>query len=216
MDTGFSTDVDHGVLEITFNRPERRNPLDYATVEALNESLRAADSDSEVRCVLLRGEGKGFTAGGDLAEFRAQLDSTSLDYHQTGAPWADLLTLIPRMSKPVVAAPHGFVMAGGVGIVAAADVAVAAQGTVFGTSEIKIGFFPLMILPTLQRAVGARQAGELALTGRRFDAQEALRMGLVHQVLPSEGYTAAARVIARDLATLGSVTLALGKAYLRG
>ena len=153
MDTGFSTDVDHGVLEITFNRPERRNPLDYATVEALNESLRAADSDSEVRCVLLRGEGKGFTAGGDLAEFRAQLDSTSLDYHQTGAPWADLLTLIPRMSKPVVAAPHGFVMAGGVGIVAAADVAVAAQGTVFGTSEIKIGFFPLMILPTLQRAV---------------------------------------------------------------
>lgn len=212
---GFSSVVQEGVLELAFNRPERRNPLDYATIEALAGSLRAADEDPSIRCVLIRGEGKGFTAGADLAEMASQLDGSPLRYHETGAAWVDLLTLIPRLAIPVVAAPHGFAMAGGLGIVAAADVAVASEGTTFATSEIKIGLFPLMILPTLQRAIGARQAGELALTGRRIDEQDALRMGLVHRVLPHEGFVDSVREIARELAALGSTTMALGKAYLR-
>ena len=108
------------------------------------------------------------------SEFRDGLSSTAYDFHRGGEGWAELMLMIPRMRTPVVVAPHGHALAGGCGIVAAADVAIAAEGTVFGTSEITIGLFPIIVYPTLAKAIGARAAREMALTGRRVDADEAL------------------------------------------
>ena len=125
------------------------------------------------------------------------------------------MLLIPRMTKPVVVAAHGHALAGGCGIVAAADVAIAAEGTVFGTSEITIGLFPIIVYPTLVKAVGGRAAREMALTGRRVDADEACRLGLVHRVVPADAHLAAARTAADDLARFGRHALGLGKWFMR-
>ncbi|MDC5696539.1 enoyl-CoA hydratase/isomerase family protein [Intrasporangium calvum] len=210
----FDLALNGAVLELSFNQPERRNPLGYRTVTGLVDTLRRADLSDEVRCVLIYGQGGAFTAGADLAEFSSQLDGSAYEFHATGDAWASLLTLIPRLSKPVVVAAHGYAMAGGVGILAVADVALAAEKTTFASSEVRIGLFPLMILPALSQAVGPRRARELALTGRRFSADEALRIGLVHETVDDEVLLEAARSRATDLAALGKVTLALGKAFL--
>jgi methylglutaconyl-CoA hydratase len=211
---GFAVQSDAGVLEIALNRPERRNPLDYGTIAALYAALRDAEPDPAVRCVLLRGEGPGFTAGGDLLEFSREAQDSAHDLQVSGNALAELLAYIPRFRKPIVTAAHGFAMAGGLGILAASDVALCATTTKFALSEVKIGLFPLMVLPPVRDAIGIRRARELALTGRRFGSEEALRIGLVHEVLPDEGFLEAARNRARDLAALGSITVEMGKAYL--
>lgn len=210
-------DVVDDVMEIMLNQPERRNPIDYGTIEALTRALRTA-TEGSARCVLIHGAGKGFCSGGDLTEFQAETDAASspdpYELHRSGQHLADLLALIPRLPVPVVVAAHGFAIAGGCGLVAAADIAVAAEGTRFGSSEVKIGLFPLMILPALRTAIGPRRTRELALTGRTITTEEALRIGLVHRVLPAQDFLTGAREVARQVAGLGRTTLGLGKRHL--
>jgi enoyl-CoA hydratase/carnithine racemase len=215
VEKGLEVSLTDGVLEIVLNQPERRNPMDYATIGALTQVMRQAAQDDHARTILLRGEGKGFCAGGDLAEFQSEASSTGFELLESGAPLAELMGLIPGLPIPVVVAAHGFAMGGGCGLVAAADVAIAAEGTRFASSEVKIGLFPLMVLPALSQAVGVRRARELALTGRAIDSEEALRMGLVHRVLPANGFVERAREIAVEMAALGRTTMRLGKAHLR-
>jgi methylglutaconyl-CoA hydratase len=203
-----------GVGELVLARPERRNALDYAAVLELVGALRELDGDDDVGAVLLYGEGKSFCAGGDLDEFERGLTSDAYDFHRGGASWADLMLSVRRARKPVVVAPHGHALAGGCGIVAAADVAIAAEGTTFATSEITIGLFPIIVYPTLVAAVGARAAREMALTGRRLSADEALRLGLVHRVVPAEAHLEVARNVAAELAAFGPHALALGKWFM--
>jgi methylglutaconyl-CoA hydratase len=204
-----------GFGELILARPDRRNALDYAAVGELLAGLAALEADDGVGAVLLHGEGPSFCAGGDLAEFQRGLGTPAYDFHRTGGGWAELMMAIPRMSKPVVAAVHGHALAGGCGIVAAADVAIAADGTQLGTSEIKIGLFPIIVYPTLARAIGPRAARELALTGRRVSADEAVRIGLVHRVVPAETLLDEARAVTGELASMGAHALALGKWFLR-
>jgi enoyl-CoA hydratase/carnithine racemase len=203
-----------GVGELVLARPERRNALDYAAVLELLDALSELDGDDDVGAVLLYGEGRSFCAGGDLDEFQRGLTSDAYEFHRGGVGWAELMLSIRRMRKPVVAAPHGHALAGGCGIVAAADVAIAAEGTAFGTSEITIGLFPIIVYPTLVAAVGARAAREMALTGRRLSADEALRLGLVHRVVPGEEHLETARSVAGELAAFGPHALALGKWFM--
>ena len=204
-----------GVGDVVLCRPERRNALDYAAVGEILEALRTLDDDPDVGSVLMYGEGPSFCAGGDLAEFQRGLSTPAYDFHRTGALWAELMLAIPRMRKPVVVAVHGHALAGGCGIVATADVAIAAESSQLGTSEIRIGLFPIIVYPSLVKAIGARAARELALTGRRVSADEACRLGLVHRVVPDERLLDEARTVADDLAALGPDALALGKWFLR-
>ena len=191
-----------GVGEIVLARPDRRNALDYAAVLELVAALDELENDDAVGAVLIYGEGKSFCAGGDLAEFQRGLTTPAYDFHRGGAGWADLMLAIPRMRTPVVVAPHGHALAGGCGIVAAADVAIAAEGTVFGTSEISIGLFPIIVYPTLVKAIGSRAAREMALTGRRVSADDAHGIGLVHRVVPAAEHLDVARATAAELAEL--------------
>ncbi len=204
-----------GVAEITLSRPKQRNPLDYAAVQQLVVALRQAEAAAEVRVILLRGEGDGFCAGGDLREFADLESGSAYQHHESGAGWAELMTLPRRLSVPVIVAAHGYAFAGGCGLVAAADVAVAAAGTRFSCSEVRIGLFPIIVLPALANAVGQRRARELALTGRTIDADEALRIGLVQQLFPADGFVEAARTVATEMAAMGRHACRLGKYYLR-
>jgi len=202
------------VGEVVLARPERRNALDYAAVLELVTALRELEDDAAIGAVLVYGEGPSFCAGGDLGEFQRGLTAPAYDFHRGGAGWAELMLLIPQMAKPVVVAPHGHALAGGCGIVAAADLAIAADDTVLGTSEIKIGLFPIIVYPTLVNAVGARIAREMALTGRRVGAEEACRLGLVHRVVPAGDHLESARAAAAELAAYGRHALAMGKWFM--
>lgn len=203
-----------GVAEVVLDRADRRNPLDYAAVIELNGHLADLDADASVGAILLRGEGSGFCSGGDLKEFQSATGSSAFTFHDGGKGWVTLMTVIRSMAKPVICAPHGYALAGGCGIVAAADIVIAAEGTQFGMSEVRIGLFPIVVLPTVAAAIGHRRARELALTGRRIDAHEALTAGLVHRVVPAEGFLEAARALADEVASLGPDALRLGKELL--
>lgn len=206
---------DDGVWEIALNRPDRRNALDYAAAEELVAHLEAAAADEDARAVLIHGHGRSFCAGGDLEEFARSLDNSASVYHDTGDAWVKLMRTIPGLRLPVVVAAHGHALAGGCGIVAAADVALVAEGTQLGLTEIRIGLFPAIVYSTVAAAVGPRRARELALTARRVDAEEAVSMGLAHRLLPAEGFLDAAREVAAQLAAFAPAPMRLGKELMR-
>jgi methylglutaconyl-CoA hydratase len=205
---------DGGVLTLAFADPERHNALGYAEVGDLLAALADADGDETVRCVVLTGRGPAFSAGGDLRGFSAELKASAHDFWDSGAVWADLFTLVPRLRYPVVAAVNGPALAGGCGIVALADLAIASSEASFGLTEIRIGLFPIVVLPAVERVVGARAVRELALTGRRIDAVEAARIGLVNRVVAPEDLQATAMATARELAALPPTAMGLGKRLL--
>jgi enoyl-CoA hydratase/carnithine racemase len=210
-----SVERNGAVLEIAINRPEQRNALNSDTVGEMIAALRDADAAQDVAAVLLYGHGACFCAGADLAEFEQTLGQSAFAYHETGALWAELMTIVPNLGVPVVIAAHRYALAGAVGLVASGDVVLAAEGTQFGLPEIRIGLFPAIVLGVVAEAVGPSAARELALTGRRFDATEALRLGLVHRVVAPERLLDDARATAQELAGFGPDVLRLGKELLR-
>ncbi|WCB95381.1 putative enoyl-CoA hydratase echA8 [Baekduia alba] len=203
--------ADGGVVELVLDRPDTRNALSYELAARLVEELRRAAEDPDTRVVLLRGNGKSFCSGGDLQEFRTSLDDSAAVYHDSGRVWAELVRTLVTLPLPTIVAAHGHALAGGCAIVAAADVALLAEGTALGMSEIRIGLFPAIVYGTLARAVGHRAARELALTGRRVDAGEAVALGLAHRLVAADDLLAQARALATDLAGLGRDPLRLGK-----
>lgn len=199
------------VARLTLCHPEKRNAMNYAMVHALTSALRDVDADPEVRAVLISGAGDHFSAGGDLKEFAEELKLPAFDHWQAAEPWIELFRLVPAMRVPVIAAVQGYALAGGCGLVALCDMAIAADDAKLGTTEIRIGLFPMIILPALRRVVGERMALEMALTGRMLDAEEALRIGLVNRVVPREALSHEAMELATSLAEKGPTAMTLGK-----
>ncbi|MFN8497917.1 MAG: enoyl-CoA hydratase-related protein [Anaerolineae bacterium] len=200
-----------GVARVTLNAPEKRNALNYAMVNELTDALRQADADPSVRVILLTAAGDHFSAGGNLKEFAAELDESAVALWASGGAWEAMFDLAPRLAKPIVAAVQGYALAGGAGLVALADLAVAAADAEFGCTEIRIGLFPLMILPALRRAVGEKRALEMALTGRMVEAHEAAAWGLVNRVVPRAELETTALRLAVSLAAASPEAMRLGK-----
>lgn len=199
------------VVWLVLDRPERRNPLGTSTVRDLTNALRFADSDPDIGACVIAGRGEVFSAGADLKEFQASLDDDATRHWQTGDAWMELFQLIPAMTKPVVAAVNGPALAGGCGLVAVCDMALASESATFATPEVNIGLFPLFILPALVRAVGRRHALSLAMTGRTIDAREAERIGLVNAVAADGDFDAAITALSESLASKMPFTMGLGK-----
>ncbi|MFZ5916464.1 MAG: enoyl-CoA hydratase/isomerase family protein [Chloroflexota bacterium] len=199
------------VARLTLNNPDKRNAMNYAMVNALIAALRQADADPEVRAVVVAGAGDHFSAGGDLKEFAQELDLSAFEHWQAAEPWIELFQLAPAMRVPLIAAVQGYALAGGCGLVALCDLAVAAEDATLGTTEIRIGLFPMIIFPALRRAVGERKALEMALTGRMVEAEEARRMGLVNQVTPRAELLETAMELAASIARKGPAAVTMGK-----
>ena len=174
------------VATLWLNRPEVHNAFDEALIAELSAALRAADGDAGVRAVVLAGRGSSFCAGGDLGWMRrmAQLERT--ENLRDAANLAEMLRLLHGLSKPTVARVHGAALAGGTGLVAACDIALATPAASFGTTEVRLGLIPATISPYLIRAIGPRAAQRCFLTGERFGAEEALRLGLIHEICAPE------------------------------
>ena len=179
------TTVDGPVARVFLARPEVRNAFDGETVRELAAAVSAAGGRQDVRVVVLGGHGKVFSAGADLEWMRTVAGfSREQNLQDARALWA-LFDAIDRCPRPVVARVQGAALGGGAGLVAVADIAIAAEDAQFGFTEVRLGLAPAVISPWVVRRIGLSAARELFLTGERFPAQRAAAIGLVHHVVPA-------------------------------
>ena len=171
---------------VTLDRPERHNAFDDSLIEELTEALRAMEADESVRMVVLAGAGPSFCAGADLNWMKRMAgyskDENVRDAMQMGA----LMRTLNNLRKPTIARVHGAAYGGGVGLVACCDIAIASHAASFALSEVKLGLVPAVISPYVVAAIGERWARRYFMSGERFDAGEAWRLGLVHDIAPDD------------------------------
>jgi len=200
-----------GVGHITLCRPLIRNAFDAGVVARLREALVELSADTDVRVIVLEGEGKVFSAGADLNWMKSMVTADRDTNAADALKLADVYELIHCAPKVVIAEVQGAALGGGAGLVAAADVAVAAEGTIFGFTEARLGILPAVISPYVVMKIGAGHARRWFLTGSRFDAVEAHRIGLVHQVVPPEDLDRAVNEMAFEVLQCGPKAVAACK-----
>jgi methylglutaconyl-CoA hydratase len=179
VELGVSSD---GVATLMMNRPEVHNAFDEALIAQLTDTLGQLDEDPAVRVVVLGGHGRSFSAGADLNWMKRMSQYSEAENLHDARHLAGLMRALDRMRKPTIARVHGSAFGGGVGLVACCDMAVASEAALFCLSEVRLGLIPAVISPYVIQAMGARSARRYFLTAERFDAREALRLGLVTAV----------------------------------
>ncbi len=187
------------VARITLNRPDTRNAFDEVVIAELARAFEQVGAMSAVRAVVLAANGPAFCAGANLNWMRRAADFTREQNLQDAGGLAAMLRAIHDCPKPVIARVQGDTYAGGMGLVAACDIAVAAEGAGFCLSEVKIGLIPATISPYVIRAMGERAAQRYFLTAERFSAAEALRIGFVHEVAAPDALDARVDAILKNL-----------------
>jgi methylglutaconyl-CoA hydratase len=173
-----------GVAMVTLNRPEVHNAFNPELVQRLAEIFDDLEDQDGIRVVLIDGAGKSFSAGGDLKAMEKAAQDSESEVRADSADFATMLMRLRNLPQPTVALVHGTAIAGGLGLAAACDIVIATADTKFGLSEVRLGIIPAVIAPYVVEAIGLRAARRYMLTGERFDAQEALRLGLVTTVVP--------------------------------
>ncbi len=177
------TSIDaRGVATLTLNRPKRHNAFDRVLVAKMTSALHRLDDSPDVRVVIITGAGETFCAGADI-EWMKNIANGSFDANESDATMlAELMHRLDRLSKPTIALVHGPAYGGGVGLVACCDIAIASIRASFCLSEVKIGVIPAVISPFVVRAIGLRRARRYILTAELIFAEQALAIGLVHEV----------------------------------
>jgi methylglutaconyl-CoA hydratase len=190
-----------GVATVTLNRPERGNAYNEELLGELIAGLRGLAADDALRAMVLRGAGKHFQAGADI-DWLAQAATYPPEQNYAAAMASvRAMKLLNEFPRPVIAVVHGGCFGGGCGMVCCADVALATPDAVFGLTEVRVGVAPTPISTHMVHAMGLRQTRRYALTGERFGAEEAVRIGLVHEIVPPE------RMEARLGEILGAILL---------
>jgi methylglutaconyl-CoA hydratase len=206
----------HGpVARVWLNRPEVRNAFDGLMVTELRKTLFDFGTVDEVRVIVLGGRGPSFCAGGDLAWMKAAAHFSREENLRDAQALADLFFTVYNSPKPVVARVHGAALGGGAGLVAACDIPVAALGTQFGFTEVRLGIIPAVISPYVVGKIGESAARELFLTGERFEAVRAHEIGLVRAAVPPEDLDATVEGRVRELLQAGPRAIAETKALIR-
>ncbi len=209
--TGFRhvlVEVEPPAATITLNRPEKRNALSLELMQEVIEALQQAGARPGVRAIVIEGAGPAFSAGHDLGEMVGREPAF---YQELFDVCTVMMEAIHRLPQPVIAKVHGIATAAGCQLVAACDLAVAAEGTRFATPGVKIGLFCSTPMVPVSRAVGRKRALELLLTGDPIDAATALEWGLVNRVVPPEHLDAAVAELVAAIARSSPLTVAIGK-----
>ena len=200
------------VARLTLNRPDKRNPIGPALCGELVHALARIKANREVRVVVLTGAGSVFSAGGDLSAMQPTPGSESVP----PSTLVELFVTMHELGKPIIAMVNGHALAGGLGLMVACDLVVAADTAQFGTTEISVGLWPMMITAELTRSLGRKKTLEMMLTGRKMDAAEALAIGLVNRVVPAGSLEAETMLLANQLAEKSPAAIALGlRAFYR-
>lgn len=201
-----------GIAWLTLNRPESRNALSLSVMEEMIAILQQLKTDSEIRVVVVQGEGPAFCAGHDLRELRDA--GKAGDTHQLRAVFAtcsEMMTTLHQLPQPVIARVHGIATAAGCQLVAACDLAVAESGARFSTPGVRIGLFCITPMVPLVRLIGRRRAMEMLLSGRFVNAEEAREFGLVNRVVEPDQLDAETAQFAAEIAAFSGFTLGFGK-----
>jgi methylglutaconyl-CoA hydratase len=203
-----------GVATLTLNRPEIHNAFDDRLIAELAHKLREAANDPDVRAIVLAANGKSFSAGADLNWMKRMARYSEGENLRDAVGLADLMHTISALPKPAVARVQGPAYGGGVGLVACCDIAVGSHAAAFSLSEVRLGLIPAVISPHVIAAIGERQARRYFLTAERFDAAEALRIGLLHAVVEEGQLDAALNAILDQLLKGGPKALAAAKSLI--
>lgn len=195
---------------ITLNRPQKFNTFSSKMAEELNAALRQLDDDAEVRVIIIKGAGKVFSTGIDVSEFYGK---TASEYHQWLTPMDQMHLTIASMGKPVIAMVHGFAVANGAGLVAAADFAIMAEDAKLGTTAINVGLLCTGPIIPISYGLGKKKILEMLLSGDMIDAKEAERLGLVNKVVPAEKLEEETFAFARKLIDKSPVAIQMGKEF---
>ena len=198
---------DGAILTLVLNRPEKRNPIGPQSLGELVHALVEARDDASCRVVIITGAGKAFSAGGDLSMLSGQAQGED---SVPPSSLVQLLTTMHSVGKPIIAMVNGHALAGGLGLMVACDLVIASDAATFGTTEINVGLWPMMITAEITRNIGRKKTLELMLTGKRIDAAEAERIGLINQHVPAEDLVATTRALAESLAAKSPSTMARG------
>ncbi len=195
-------ELDGHVLILTLNRTHKHNAFDDNLIAQLQSELDLAASNPEVRVIMLRANGRHFSAGADLDWMRRLADFSEDENVADAKALAHLLSSLHHSKKPTIAVIQGAAFGGGAGLAAACDIAIAADTAQFCFSEVKLGLIPAVISPYVVRAVGERTASWLFMSAEKLDAKAALNIGLIHHLVPEEELPCHAHQYARELAML--------------
>jgi len=197
------------IATITLNRPDQRNPLSATMLRDLASALRWCRDEPEVRVVVLTGAGRVFCAGADLSSFDGEM--TALDRYRSRDLFVELFLLMAELGKPIVGRINGHALAGGFGLACACDLLVAVDTATFGTPEINVGIWPMMIQAILTRNVPRKVLLEMEMLGDRWTAAQLQSVGVVNRVVSHEQLDSTVDDIAQSLARKSPVALRLGR-----
>lgn len=205
-----------GVARVTLNRPKVNNAYDEDMLAALQEGLARLAADASVRVVVIAGQGKHFQAGADLSWLARAAEYPPERAYLASMATTRTMRMLNELPKITIAKVRGGCFGGGAGVVCCCDVAVAEEGAIFGLTEVRVGVAPTPISTHMVHALGLRQARRYALTGERFGAAEALRIGLVHEVVPAERLDARVEAIVAEALMAAPGAVARSKASMLG
>jgi methylglutaconyl-CoA hydratase len=205
---------DNGVVTLTLDRPARKNAFDDALIMALHDHLDHLARDRDLRALVLTGAGSAFSAGADLDWMRRAANFGPAENRADARALEAMLSALDSFPRPTVARVNGAAIGGGVGLVAACDIAIASEDAVFAMSEVRLGLMPAVVAPFVRRAMGERACRRLFLSAERFDAVSAKALGLVHEVVADEALDGAVDATLEALLQGGPEALKATKALL--
>jgi methylglutaconyl-CoA hydratase len=206
---------DDQIVRVRLNRPEVRNALDAQVIAELTAVFRGFDERPQVRAVVLEGEGAIFCGGADIYYMRAALDLSEARNYEDALRLSDMFAAIDNCPAPTLAKVQGAALGGGAGLVAACDIVVAEEDALFGFSEAKLGIVPAVISPFVLRKIGPTHARALFTSAERFNAERALRIGLIHELVPPGQLEASVESKIQELLTSGPSAARLAKKIAR-
>jgi methylglutaconyl-CoA hydratase len=203
------------VVRVRLNRPDVRNALDPELIAGLTSTFQSIDEQPQVRAVVLEGEGAIFCGGADIKYMRAALELSERQNYEDALRLSDMFAAIDQCPAPTIAKVQGAALGGGAGLIAVCDIVVAEEAALFGFTEAKLGIVPAVISPFVLRKIGQTHARALFPTAERFNADRALRIGLVHEVVPAAQLDASIESKIEELLTSGPSAAQLGKKIAR-
>ena len=207
-------ELKNNVASITLNRPDKRNALNDGIISELRDAMVEAEADEQTRVVVLRGAGKDFCAGADLAQLEKSAQASVLDNLEGASRMADLFLKMRGLKKPVIAAVHGRSLAGGAGLASACDLVIASRSAQFCYTEVRIGFVPAIVMSIARRNLGEKRAFEILATGKTFSAEEAAEIGFINRVCDDDDFEAEVEKYAAEISRLSASALMLTKRLL--
>ena len=215
MPPSLETRLEGEVARLRLNRPAVHNAFDAGLIADLTAALQAIAADPGVRVLVLEAEGASFSAGADVNWMRGMAAASEADNREDSLALARLMRTLDALPKPTIARVQGAAFGGGVGLVACCDIAIGVPAATFGLTESKLGLLPAVISPYVIAAIGARNARRYFATAELFDAAEALRIGLLHQVVAPDQLDAAVQRQVDLLLKAGPVASATAKMLVR-